>query len=89
MVKKLVCTKCGREIKIDEIFKGGWYCRCNVCASLNEGQRNYVYDHLGSTRHRAIQVIISKGFAEYRDVKDEIYREECFQENEEMDKLFS
>lgn len=82
----VVCTKCGKEITIQEFVPSIFYARCNRCCSMDEGNRNYVYAHLGNTKERAIKVIIRSGYA--KRIDDEIQRKECVSKNTDMDTLF-
>lgn len=83
---KVVCTKCGREISLNETFPLGFYARCNVCCSIDERSKNYVYAHLGGTKDKAIQVMVDAGCA--KRISDALYREKCVQEDATVDSVF-
>lgn len=83
---KVVCTKCGGEISLHETFPLGFYARCNKCCSINEGSKNYVYAHLGSSKEKAIQAMVDAGCA--KRISDALYGEKCVQEDATVDSVF-
>lgn len=83
---KVVCIKCGGEISLHETFPLGFYARCNKCCSINEGSKNYVYAHLGSSKEKAIQAMVDAGCA--KRISDVLYREKRVQEDATVDSVF-